>query len=430
MNDSVAIVGGGLAGLAAAVYLARAGRPVTIFERRRALGGRAVTHLRHGYRFNLGPHGVYRGGAAATVYRELGVPVRGGLAPAEGLALFGGATYRLPASALSMAASSLLSPKAKLEAAGLFARLTLIDPKKVAGLTLRQWLDDNVSDPRLRQSVEALVRLTTYSAASDRLSAAVALRQLKIAQRGVVYVHEGWQKLVDALHSHAVTAGVTFVTSSRVVAVRHDGRVTGLELGELELDNRSDTISVALPGSPADRSGTHIPVTSVLLAVDPDEALELLGNAVSFGDLEPVTISTLDVALSRLPDPKKPFALGIDRPHYFSAHSQRAQLTPKGGALLHVGKYRTPGDTPDEPELESLLDQLQPGWREVLVHRRFLPSMTVSHSLSKPDAPRPQAQTAIGGLYLAGDWVGDEGILSDAALASARAAARAILAGA
>ena len=61
------IVGGGIAGLAASIYLARAGKTVTIFERRRNLGGRAVTQLRHGYRFNLGPHAVYRAGAGSVV---------------------------------------------------------------------------------------------------------------------------------------------------------------------------------------------------------------------------------------------------------------------------------------------------------------------------------------------------------------------------
>ena len=45
----IEIVGGGIAGLAASIYRAREGRAVTIFERRRDLGGRAVTHLRKGF---------------------------------------------------------------------------------------------------------------------------------------------------------------------------------------------------------------------------------------------------------------------------------------------------------------------------------------------------------------------------------------------
>src|ERR1700687_1258005 len=77
VGNHVIVVGGGLAGLATALYLARAGRIVTLFEKRRNLGGRAVTHLRHGFRFNLGPHTVYRKGAGRTVYRELGISIRG-----------------------------------------------------------------------------------------------------------------------------------------------------------------------------------------------------------------------------------------------------------------------------------------------------------------------------------------------------------------
>jgi hypothetical protein len=70
---------------------------------------------------------------------------------------------------------------------------------------------------------------------------------------------------------------------------------------------------------------------------------------------------------------------------------------------------------------------MQPGWREYVVHRRYMPSMTVSNALVPPRAPRPPVTTGVSGLYLAGDWVGDEGLLSDASFASARAAAKAIL---
>ncbi len=54
--------------------------------------------------------------------------------------------------------------------------------------------------------------------------------------------------------------------------------------------------------------------------------------------------------------------------------------------------------------------------------------MTVSNVLVTPSTRRPSVTTSLPGLYLAGDWVGEEGILSDASLSSARAAAKAILA--
>ena len=449
VSKRVVIVGGGMAGLAASIYLARAGCSVVIFERRRVLGGRAVTHLRQGYRFNLGPHAVYRGGASSIVYRELGIPVRGGSPDVPGIAMYKGSRHRFPADALSFLITSLLSMKGRAEAMKLLVRLRFLDASKFAEMTAREWLDANVSDERLRQTIETLMRVSTYSDAADQQSAAVALKQLQIATKGVTYADEGWQKIVDALHSNAVTSGVNFITSSHVVAVKHEGgQVKGIELGELELDLRNDTMSVALPQMPADgEQGTRIPADNVLLAVDPDTASALAGDDIIDHDYTPVTATCLDVALSKLPKEKNLLAFGIDRPHYFSVHSKWAQLTPKGGALIHVAKYRKERGpinddeidrdatsrrarvSTDEAELEMLLDELQPGWRDVLVHRRFLPSMTVSNALVTPSTKRHSPQTSVRGLYVAGDWVGDTGILSDAALYSAREAAKAILAG-
>lgn len=420
------IVGGGIAGLAASIYLARGGRTVTLFEKRQYLGGRAVTHLRHGYRFNLGPHAFYRGGEGSRVLAELGIPVRGGVPKKSGIALYGKERFRLPASFFSLLFSGLLSVPDKAEAAKLMWRIRRMRKPlpQLASISARDWLNANVTRPRVRETLEALLRLATYCPEMDKLNAGAALNQLRLAMRGVIYVDEGWQKIVDALHSSAVAAGVNFVTSSRVVRVNFDSAVREVEIGGLEAEQQSDTASYMLPQT-GETKGTKLRADHVLLAVDPETARYLMGNPPKWPPMTPVVLSTLDVALSRLPDPKKTFAVGIDRPLYYSVHSRWAQLTPKGGALIHVSRY----GGGDQTELEALLDEMQPGWRDVVVHCRFLPSMTVSNALMPPlPATRPEAVTPIGGLYLAGDWVGNTGLLSDCALASARDAAKAMLA--
>jgi hypothetical protein len=91
-------------------------------------------------------------------------------------------------------------------------------------------------------------------------------------------------------------------------------------------------------------------------------------------------------------------------------------------------KYLRPGDTHDaranERELNEVLDLVQPGWRERVVARRFLPNLVASNAVVIAGARRPPPDaTSIEGAFVAGDWVGDEGLLADAALASAKGAA-------
>lgn len=439
------IVGGGLAGLAASIYLARAGRTVTIFEKRQQLGGRAITNIRHGYRFNIGTHTFYPAGLGAAVCRELGVPVRAAMLPPRGLALFEDRTFKLPMGVLSLLSTSLLSSRGKMELARIAYRIRRQGAALAGDEPLSDWLDANFSDLRARRVFESLVRQATLADHSATMSARAALAHMQAVLRGAAYVHEGWQRIVNSLHSVAVTSGVNFVTSSRVVAVEHDGAVRSVSLGGLEPDmGRMDTMSIAYPEAPPEEvEGTRLPAATVLLAVDPTTASALVGEG-SWLEARPVTATCLDIALRALPNPKQTFALGIDQPLQLAVHSTVAHLTPKGGALIHVtrfrkeqqatdeeldgsGKRRTALAASDERVLEALLDRLQPGWREQLVHRRYLPAMTVANALVRAGTARPGVTTGVKGLFLAGDWVGDEGLLADASLASGRAAARAIL---
>ena len=104
--------------------------------------------------------------------------------------------------------------------------------------------------------------------------------------------------------------------------------------------------------------------------------------------------------------------------------------------MLHAMKQldsRHPGDPhADERGLEEFLDLTLPGWRDVVVRRVFLPRLTAVNALPTAArgglAGRPGPRVAgVTNLYLAGDWVGSEGFLADASMASARQAARLVI---
>src|SRR5262245_45880334 len=128
MQHDVIVIGGGLTGLAAATYLARSGRNVTVFEKSEQLGGRARTHESEGFHFNLGPHALYQGGHAARVLKELGIEVEGRQPSQSGAFGFRrGKLHTLPAGFVSMVTTSLMNPAEKMEAMRVFNSIRGMD---------------------------------------------------------------------------------------------------------------------------------------------------------------------------------------------------------------------------------------------------------------------------------------------------------------
>ena len=60
----ITIIGGGVAGLTAAITCAEQGATVSLFEAHDELGGRARSTDGR-YKANLGPHAIYKGGKKA-----------------------------------------------------------------------------------------------------------------------------------------------------------------------------------------------------------------------------------------------------------------------------------------------------------------------------------------------------------------------------
>ena len=417
----VVIIGGGLAGLTTAALLARSGKAVTLFEQSsREIGGRARTTVIDGFHFNQGPHALFITEAGDSVLKEIGIPYTGGIAASKAYLIIGGKKHEVPAEYSRLSGKSNESSDESIDSQ-FFNSLAKIDFSELENVTVQEWLDKNIHDKNFAEIVKTLVRLNTYGNDPDIQSIGSALRQIYVGSRnGVMYVDGGWQTFVDGLLTAAKNANARIIMGKKATKVK-----------------RTDPSGWLITLS----DKTQVSAKIVIIAAGPKDAYslfddkdrpEVLSRAAK--EAKPIRMVCLDVALSSLPDKDTLFALGIDRPLYFSVHSAHANLTPEGGALIHVAKYLgtsiEPKPREDQPELEEILDLLQPGWRQVLVKKRPLPSMVVSNAIVTAAtgglAGRPDVKIA-DNLYIVGDWVGKEGLLSSASFASAKRAAQLIL---
>jgi len=383
------VIGGGPAGLVAAIRLAEGGAATTLLEAASHLGGRAASEWRDGFFLNQGPHALYVGGPGMRELKAMGVELEW-WNPVSPSSVFvrGGKAKRSPGSVLGLAP--------------MLRQMYLRSPSDLAEVSTADWLRQTLPSEKGRAAAAALVRVSTFVADHEQLSADVAATQLKIALApGVRYLEGGWQSLVDALTANAEKAGASLRTRAGV-------RVLHQEAGGW---------TVAL-----DEETLHAEVL-VVATGSPEDASKLLGEQAPAAPGPAAEVSTLDLGLRRLPRRGRRFALGIDQPTYLSRHSPPDH---RDGALLSLASYaREPRQA-----LETMADTVQPGWREQLIFDRFLPRMVPLSAIATPAtgglAGRPRVDRG-DGLYLAGDWIGPEGWLVDAAIASGSAAATAAL---
>ncbi|WP_018335242.1 hydroxysqualene dehydroxylase HpnE [Actinomycetospora chiangmaiensis] len=408
----VAVLGGGLAGIRAALDAADAGHAVTLLERAPRLGGLAGSFERAGRGVDTGQHVFLRCCTAyralldrlavtdATVLQDrLDVTVlRPGRAPAR--------LRRTGAPAPLHLAASLLRydpvPRRARVALGRAAlALRAVDPADPAAdrETFGAWLRRHGQGAVAVRGVWDLIGLPTLNLPADEASLALAAVVFRVGLLGAADAADlGWARvplgeLHDVAARRALTgAGVTVATGTRVVAVHRDLRVT-----TTGRDGRRDTLA-------ADAVVCALPPEIAAAVLPAPLATRLAVDAAALGTSPIVDVhlrydrTVLDV----------PFAAGLDTPVQWVFDRTREGDTGQYlvVSLSAANAYLARPSRDLVATFTAALASLLPRARAARVLDAFVTRAPRATFRPVPGtaAHRPAAATPLPGLALAGAW--------------------------
>ena len=369
----VTVIGGGFAGLTAAITAAEAGARVTLYESHHTLGGRART-AEGPYRTNEGPHALYNGGPHWTWLKQ-----RDLIGPLAPLPLLEGARLRF-------------HHHGKLRRTPPFGLLKLLR-RKVEQAPVDEdfmsWATRLVGEEGARAAAH-YVAVATFHHDPGALSARFIHERLRRTTKlppEAHYPRGGWDSVIDRMAAMAWNLGVRVETLARV----------------------DDLADVAGRGP-------------VIVATSLDAARHLLGGDPALR-WESGRTTLVDVAFrSRGGDA---FAVSdLDRTGWVERFTaQDRTLAPAGEQLVQAQLPLAPDESKAEgvARAEHLLDLGFSGWRDRLTWRRASVSNGRTGAVDRPGTTwrdRPAIDRG-DDVYLAGDQVAAPGVLSEVSFNSA-----------
>ncbi len=366
--ERITVVGGGLAGLTAAIACAEGGEAeVRLLETHDAVGGRARS-TGGPYKANLGPHVIYKDGPLWSWLRERDIlPPYAGVPLAPVRFRWQGEVRRTPPLGTIPSTLRLRGREAPVER------------------DFRGWATD-LANERTAAMLSAAAGVYTFHHDPGELSAAFVwgrtVRVLLSPPPTARYLIGGWRALVDALEGRARELGVRIETGRRV---------------------------------------EELPEPPVIVAAELGQARELLGD----DSLRWLSGNALCLDLGLRHRRGDPFVVSdLDEAGWLERYSGAdASLAPEGEELVQAQIPIRPGESSEQAalRLERLLDLSLPEWRsrETWRRRQVMDGRTGALDLPGQSWRDRPAIDRGDGVFLAGDMVAAPGLLSEVSWASA-----------
>jgi len=456
----VVVIGGGLAGITAAIALAESGAQVTLLEARPRLGGATCSFTRDGLTVDTGQH-IFLG--CCSAYRgllgKLGMTAHAPLQDRFDVTVLAPGPVGQPRQA-RLRRTALPGPLHMLPALGRYPFLTKAERARVSlpALAMRRvdpadpgvdaqrfgdWLAARGQSERARRALWDLFTVSALNIAGDDASLALAATVVKTGLLGKNNAADiGVPALpLGELHGDAAAAllarlGAQVALSTKVAAIEVTGsgatEVTGSgatgATGSTAADHPEDSdarfrVRLARPdGDAAPGSlGAEIAADAVVLAVPHEKAAPLVppdalpsGTVAAWSGLGASPIVNVHVIYDR-PVTSLPFAAAIDSPvqWVFDRTSISGLGDGRSGGPQYLAISLSAADSYAEVPAASLRDQfvpalaeLFPAARDAQVTEFFVTRERRATFRQGPGtgALRPKAGTRLPGLVLAGAW--------------------------
>ena len=421
------VVGGGLAGITAALALAEAGNEVTLLEAKPRLGGATMSFDRDGLTVDTGQHIFLR---CCTHYRglldRLGVAGDAPLQPRFDVTILTPAAdpkkhrtrmrrlglpaplHLLPA----MSRYSLISypERLRLSAAALPMRRVRLDDPATDEVRFGDWLASHGQSERTRRALWDLFSVASINVPGDDASLALAAKVVQtglLGDKGAADIGVPARPLGE-LHGTAAATRLSDLGAT----VRLNTKVAAIDI-----DSSGTAFTVRLGRD----SGDDIPADAVVLAVPHQAAAKLIPagalpqeTVAGWAGLGAAPIVNVHVIYDRkVMD--VPFAAAVDSPvqwvfdrteisgasRQFGADAQYLAIS-----LSAADEYVDRSVASLREEFVPALAALFPAAREATVTEFFVTRERHATFRGVPGTAklRPKAATAIPGLVMAGSW--------------------------
>ncbi|SER47491.1 phytoene desaturase family protein [Salipaludibacillus aurantiacus] len=419
------IVGGGLAGLSSAAYLAYHGKKVALLERGK-LGGRAMTIKLKGYQFNFGAHAIY---ARDTSYltkmeKELGLNIHWeDYTQLKAKYDMGDDTSVIPSNIGGMLQTKLLKGMDKFRFAYHMLFTTLGIEKGDPNLSIQEWIELRKISPAVKEMMLNLATTNFFSGDPDSIPSDVFFdyyRRLFKTSIPVSFIQGGWIVLINEFKRIIKENGGEILEKTKISSLVTEGE----HVSEVQTKKHSfsaDHFIFAIPPEELQKLFRESPIKSDL---------------EKYTDYEPTYVMFYDIGLKKRIESDYTYIFDKNRQIFITDISYYdMEAAPPGGQILQAVGYLKQNEIND-PEahdqmrerMEEFYDKHFEGWRKHLaIPRASKKPVLQAIRWAMNQRGLPTHFTSLPNVYFAGDWCQGYGQLSELSFSSAYEVSRKIL---